>query len=139
MPAWPLMDRLMYLWEVVDGKKVQAVDEDLTQAVRDREAELWAWAWRTPQAAAWAREPWRWPTVAMWVRTFVTCESSEATAADKGSVHRFADQIGMTPDGLKLNGWAIAAPEIGPEAAQPTPAPARSSSRSKLKVVNGGD
>jgi hypothetical protein len=81
------------------------------QNLLDREAELWAWAWTTPQAAAWAREPWRWHTIAMWVRTAVICEGLEATAADKGSLHRFADQIGMTPAGLKENGWKIAEPE----------------------------
>ncbi len=80
--------------------------------VKDRELELWQWAWRTPQAAAWSRESWRWHSVAMWVRTSVLCESSEATAADKNSLHRFADQIGLTPAGLKENGWKIATDQI---------------------------
>lgn len=89
---------------------------------RDRELKLWAWAWRTPQAAAWIREPWRWPAVAMWVRTMVVCESLEATAADKNSLHRFADQIGMTPAGLKENGWKIATDEVSAKRSA-TPAP----------------
>lgn len=85
-----------------------------------REAELWAWAWRTPQAWAWSQpsESWRLMTIAMWVRTYVLCESNEATAADKGSLHRFADQIGMTPAGLKENGWAIAVDEVGEKRAE---------------------
>lgn len=49
--------------------------------------------WKTPQAAAWAREPWRHHAVAMWVRTAVACVGSEATAADKNSLHRFVYQI----------------------------------------------
>lgn len=73
----------------------------------NREVELWKWAWTTPQACAWATEQWRWPQVAMWVRTFVTCEGEGAQAADKNALHRFADQIGMTPAGLKENGWKI--------------------------------
>lgn len=73
----------------------------------EREQELWSWAWSTPQAAAWARESWRWQSVAMWVRVSALCESPEAQAADKGSLHRFADQIGLTPAGLKENGWEI--------------------------------
>ena len=57
-------------------------------------------------------------TIAMWVRTYVLCESSEATAADKGSLHRFADQIGLTPAGLRENGWAIAKDEVAAKAAR---------------------
>lgn len=78
----------------------------------DRESELWAWAWSTPQAAAWSVERWRWHSVAMWVRTAVICESEKATAADKNSLHRFADQIGLSPAGLAQNGWAISRDQV---------------------------
>ncbi|MHA7132550.1 hypothetical protein [Oerskovia turbata] len=108
------MRRLVHRWEFEDKRRFQVLDESATEIVADREAQLWEWAWRTPQAEAWSREPWRWLTVANWVRTQVIIEGDEATAADKGSVHRFADQIGMTPAGLKENGWAIAAAEIEP-------------------------
>ena len=79
-------------------------------------------------------------TVAMWVRTYVLCESSEATAADKGSLHRFADQIGLTPAGLKENGWAIAAADIEPAAErdEPRAVAAPRSARDRFAVVNGG-
>jgi len=106
---------------------------------RDRELELWAWAWSTPQAAAWSTEPWRWQTVAMWVRTMAVCESGDATAADKNSVHRFADQIGLTPAGLKENGWKIAADQLAEKRAERTAVPARPSARERLKALAGGD
>ena len=129
VPAWPLPNRAVYRWETEDKRRYQVLDEDATEAVRDRELEMWAWVWSTPQAWAWSQpsEAWRLHTVAMWVRTYVLCESSEATAADKGSLHRFADQIGMTPAGLKENGWAIAVDEIGERAAERDrrPRPAR--------------
>ena len=80
--------------------------------VAGRELAVWAEAWTTPQAAAWALEPWRWQTVAMWVRTFVICEGDDAKAADKGALHRFADQIGLTPAGLVENGWQVAPVEV---------------------------
>lgn len=103
-----------------------------------REGELWTQVWSYPQACAWALEPWRWNTVAMWVRTFVTCEGSEATAADKGSLHRFADQIGLTPAGLRENGWAVARDET---AAKRTPAEPETeqkpSARDRFTVVDG--
>ena len=115
VPDFPLMPRSVFRWETEDKRRFQVFDEEATEGVREREAELWAWAWSTPQACAWAKDPWRWQTVAMWVRTFVICEGSDATAADKGSVHRFADQIGLTPAGLKENGWKIAEPKLAEE------------------------
>lgn len=114
-PDFPLPPRLVMRWVQEGKERWQELDAVATAQVAEREAELWAWAWRTPQACAWAMpsESWRLHTIAMWVRTYVLCESSEATAADKGSLHRFADQIGMTPAGLKENGWAIARDEVG--------------------------
>lgn len=138
-PTWPLMRRMVHRWEFEDKRRYQVLDVDATEAVAEREAELWEWAWRTPQAAAWARESWRWLTVANWVRTQVIIEGDEATAADKGAIHRFADQIGMTPAGLKENGWAIAAAQIEPAAEASEPAPERKSSRDRLSVVSGGN
>jgi hypothetical protein len=120
VPEFPLSRRAVYRWEFEDKRKFQVLDSEATQDIADRESELWAWAWTTPQACAWSLESWRWPVVAMWVRTFVICESSEATAADKGALHRFADQIGMTPAGLKENGWKIADPVAESEPEQPT-------------------
>jgi hypothetical protein len=114
------------------GYDGEAPDFPLPQLL-DREAELWAWAWTTPQAAAWSAEPWRWHSVAMWVRTAVICEGLEATAADKGSLHRFADQIGMTPAGLKENGWKIAE---APKAA--APAPTEDEDDPRLRLVRDG-
>lgn len=78
-----------------------------------REVEFWAQVWTTPQACAWNLEPWRWPVVAMYVRTFVLAENAdEPNAALLGQIHRFGDQIGLTPAGLKENGWRIAEPEV---------------------------
>jgi hypothetical protein len=99
----------------------------------DREVELWAWAWTTPQASAWALEPWRWHSVAMWVRIAVICEGPMAQAADKSGLHRYADQIGLTPAGLKENGWSIAAAEITP--AEGPAEPVKKSSRGRMRVV----
>lgn len=85
----------------------------------DRELELWAAAWVTPQAAAWASEPWRWHSVAMWARIAALCEARDVSASLLAQVHRFADQIGLTPAGLKENGWTIAASPGEPVAASP--------------------
>lgn len=102
-----------------------------------REGELWAWAWRTPQAAAWAAEPWRQHSVALWVRTAAICESGEATAADKNSLHRFADQIGLTPAGLAFNGWKVTVDQLAEKRAEKAPAPSAPSARDRMKALRG--
>src|SRR5690606_7974612 len=120
VPDFPLMPRRVYRWEHEGKRRFQVLDEETTAIVADREAELWEWAWRTPQACAWSlpSESWRINTIAMWVRTFVICESAEATAADKGSLHRFADQIGLTTAGLAEMGWSVAQDELGEKRAE---------------------
>ncbi|WP_228941831.1 hypothetical protein [Nocardioides sp. Leaf374] len=113
MPAFPLPAVAVMRWESEGKRRYQVRDDEATQARHERELALWEQVWTYPQACAWSMEPWRWPTVAMYVRTFVVCEGSDATAADKGSLHRFADQIALTPAGMRENGWAIAAVEVG--------------------------
>ena len=134
-PDFPLMAFVVRRWEYEDKLRRQVRDDDETEVFATRERELWEQAWTYPQACAWSLEPWRWNTVAMWVRTQVVCESSEATAADKGAIHRFADQIGMTPAGLKENGWAIARDEVGAKAAEKSAEPAAKPQR-RLRAVD---
>ncbi|MEV6555883.1 hypothetical protein AB0M22_09215 [Nocardia sp. NPDC051756] len=139
-PEFPLSPRRVMRWEYGEkGARWQVVDEESTELVRDREAELWEWAWSTPQAVAWSKESWRWQAVAHWVRTSVICESDEAMASDRGSLHRFADQIGLTPAGLKENGWAIAADEVAAARAdRKANAPRSGAPERRLRPVAGG-
>lgn len=94
-----------------EGYAGEAPDFPLPGCTFD-EKSLWLWAWKQPQAAAWAKERWRWPNVALWVRTFIRCAGEDAKAADVNSLHRLADEVGMTTTGLRLNGWKIAADEV---------------------------
>lgn len=118
-----------------------AEDTDLSEPIHQRELELWSWLWRTPQACAWSMpsESWRLMTIALYVRTFVICEAADAKAADKASLHRFADQIGMTTAGLAEMGWKVAVDEVGARRAEHSTAePAKpKSSRDRMKVVSG--
>jgi hypothetical protein len=120
-----------------EGYKGEAPDFPLP-AASDRETELWAWAWSLPQAAAWAIQPWRWYSVGMWVRTAVLCESRKAQAADKNSLHRFADQIGLTPAGLKENGWKIAEDQTAAKRQQHDPEDEADDPRDRFTVVADG-
>lgn len=110
--VWPLADPRVYIEEMENGKPVKKYDADESALRKDAELELWEQVWTYPQAVAWQREPWRWNLVAMWVRTFLTASGPEAKAADKSALHRFGDQIGLTPAGLKENGWEIVRDEI---------------------------
>lgn len=112
-------------------------DFDLPDA-SDREREVWADLWATPQAAAWAAEPWRIRSVAMYCRWSVRSEG-DVPAAFLGQVHRLGDQIGLTPAGLRENGWAIAADEVTEKRTGRTPATeAKAGPARRLRAVNGG-
>lgn len=97
----------------------------------DRELAVWAEVWRSPQAVAWAGEPWRWPAVGMYVRVRVRSEDLDAGASLLAQLHRFADQVGMTPAGLRENGWTISQDVV---AAKTDVAPVKRERR--LRVVN---
>lgn len=137
VPEYPLPRVPVYdIW--FEGKeRHKELDLEATEHRFERELELWAWAWRTPQAAAWAKEPWRGDSVAMWVRTRAICESGDATAADKNSLHRFADQIGLTPAGLAYNGWKIAADQLAEKRSEKAPAASAPSARDRMKALRG--
>jgi len=82
--------------------------------VSPRELEIWAEAWRSPQACVWARQSWRWTVVAEYARMKAAVELAPiASAALIAHLHRYRDQLGLTPAGLRENGWAIAADEVG--------------------------
>jgi hypothetical protein len=136
-PAFPLPRVPVYDIWFEDKKRVKEFDEEATEHRYARELELWAWAWRTPQAAMWAVEPWRQHPVALWVRTAAICESGDATAADKNSLHRFADQIVLTPAGLAFNGWKVAADQLAEKRAEKAPAPSEPSARDRMKALRG--
>lgn len=116
----------------------------LTTKASTAERTVWNQVWRTPQAAAWATEPWRHPTVAMYVQTRVRFEAEGAAALGTIMV-RLADQIGMTPAGLRENGWEIEQAPGGadqdepaaPAAAKPraTRAAASKPLKARLQVV----
>lgn len=104
-PAFPMPKITRYTG---DGPSAR-----MTAAFRKRELEIWRESWKTPQACAWFRESWRWPVVAEFCRLKTVVEMSpDSNAALVAQLHRFRDQIGLTPAGLKENGWAIAPDQV---------------------------
>lgn len=114
VPRFPLPPMVRRNWESVDGRKFQVVDADATEVFRERELEVWADAWSTPQGCAWSLESWRWQTVAEFCRLKTVVElEPDANASLVSQLHRYRDQVGLTPAGLRENGWAIARDEVG--------------------------
>lgn len=101
----------------------------------EREGIVWAQLWRTPQADRWIRERWRWQAIAMYCRWSVRAEDPEASAATITASTRLADQIGMTPAGLKENGWLIVADD---SAAHPDQQAKQSAAKRSTSRTNGG-
>jgi hypothetical protein len=98
-----------------------------------REGEWWAWAWRTPQAAAWIKESWRWVHVANWCRAQTISEGEETTAAERTALLRLAEEIGLTTSGLARNGWVIAKDQVS-EKREESAAP-KANTRGRLSAV----
>lgn len=109
--------------------------------VSDREVTVWESLWRTPQACAWSMQSWRWLNVADLVRLQVRGEAHDAPVNIATVVRQLRADLGLTPAGLKENGWAIAADEVAAkrDAHAEAATPARKSSRDRLSVVNGGN
>jgi hypothetical protein len=133
VPVFPLPVAIRYEWVTEDKSRFRVADEALTGRYRERELAVWSESWRTPQAAAWARESWRWTVVAEYCRlkTIVEMEP-DANASLVAQLHRFRDQIGLTPAGLKENGWAVAADEVSERREEAASAPVR-----RLRAVSG--
>ena len=117
VPEFPLMQRSVLRWEYEDKRRFEVFDPEATEAFAEREAELWRWAWRTPQALVWVRPECSWmqQIVARWVRQAVLCEGPDSSAADHGQLHRYAEQVGLTAASLTRLGWKIV-PDAAPPA-----------------------
>lgn len=105
--------------------------------LRDREAQVWAEAWTTPQACAWSMQPWRWPVIGEYCRLKTVVEfAPAASAALVAQLHRYRDQLGLTPAGMRENGWAIAVDELAGKRAPAQPEEPADDVRSRLTVVS---
>lgn len=91
--------------------------QSVTDAFRKRELEIWRQVWKTPQAAAWSIDPWRWPTVAEFCRLKTAVElDPDSNAALYSRLREYRNEIGLGPDGLRMNGWAISRDQVTPRA-----------------------
>lgn len=145
IPDFPLDPIVLFNEHFEDGKKVREADEAASADFHSREGVVWCEAWRSPQGAAWAVESWRWPVIAEYCRLKVAVELDPgANAALVGQLHRYREQIGLTPAGLRLNGWQVARDEVGARRDDSAAEPEKSSGgrlsarERRLKAVGDG-
>jgi hypothetical protein len=111
-------------------------DEASTDRIAEREVELWKQLWRTPQAAAWHAEAWRQLSVAHYVRISVKVESGDGSASDIAQMRGLASDIGLSPQGMRFNGWAIdAADEVQKKRAQKQQSEPKAPPKRRLRAV----
>lgn len=104
-----------------------------------RERALWDEAWRAPQAAAWAAKVGWSRDVAQYVRHKVLAELG--SMEDAKEARQWSDRLGLNPSAMLRNRWRLAADQVAVQrTARPAAEvqPARTSSRDRLKAVNGG-
>ena len=111
-----------------------------TKAFRAREVAIWRNNWKMPQAAAWALEPWRWSTIGEFCRIKACVElDPDSNAALVSRLREYRNEIGLSPDGMKINGWAIAPNELAQQAEKKTKAPAKKAAPARrLRSVDAG-
>lgn len=142
-PSFPL-PRLILFKDVLDedGLSVRVVNEEATKSFHSRELKIWRESWSTPQALAWIGESWRWPALGEYCRLKTVVERSPgSSAALVGQLHRYREQLGLTPDGLSRNGWVIVADEVSEKrrtAEGSGGEQRRPSSRDRFEVIGNG-
>lgn len=112
---------------------------DYLPVATERQRDIWAKLWTTPQACAWSLEPWRWPVIADLAKYLARADDPEAPIGIATAVRQLRDDVGLSKAGLVANGWAIAVDETAPKRAAKNAADT-SSARDRIKVVpaNGG-
>lgn len=107
-------------------------DEGLSEIWQEREGELWADLWETPQAVAWERLRWT-RTVARYVRFEVRAETGDLKAGAEARL--LEDRLGLSPQAMLRLRWEVAPDEVA-EQRQERTTRSRKSARQRLKVVD---
>ena len=105
-----------------------------------RVLKLWEDVWRSPQGAAWINEPYRWHAIAEYCMLMRDIELDPTRASLIGQVHRYRDQLGLTPAGLRENGWLVGHVEESPGRSREAKKSKVTGSRARyLKAVGSGE
>lgn len=102
-----------------------------TLGTYDRERELWAAIWRTPQAEAWHRNGWA-RDVALYVRFFCIGETGRLDEAKEARM--WSDRLGLNPAAMLKNRWRVAVDEVAEKRTEKTAE--KTKTRRRLKVAD---
>lgn len=98
-----------------EGFQGEAPDlKDFLPRPTARERAIWDELWRTPQAAAWARESWRWPVVADLTKYLRRADAKDSPVGLATAIRQLRDDLGLSTAGLKQHGWSITTDELEP-------------------------
>lgn len=130
-PTWPLA-----------ALSFDAESDDAALAavtLQERELEIWATVWATPQAVVWERLGWL-LEVALYVRLIASAERSADTKS-LAEARMWSDRLGLNPAAMLRNRWKIADDELAQRrGSAPGTRPKRSGSSVRdraLRAVNG--
>ncbi|MFE6223319.1 hypothetical protein [Streptomyces sp. NPDC057854] len=120
-----------------EGRQGSAPSWPLTEPT-DREYDLWADLWETPQAVAW-EELGQALEVALFVRTLAEAERPDARVDIKKMIRGYLDSLGLSVAGMLRHRWRVAPGAEASEGATAPEAPVRRrpSARDRFKVVLG--
>ena len=73
---------------------------------------IWSQLWKTPQAAWWSQDSWKWSTVARLTHLRWRCESVDTPAALFNEVIKLETELALNEPGLRYHGLTIARDEV---------------------------
>lgn len=109
--------------------------------ITEREREIWTQLWKLPQAVAWSMPENQWMKllVAQYARVMAYLEDSPGNASLYSNLHRFGDQIGLTPAGLAALGWSIGDDNTADTETHSKPSMSAGGAKSRMRIINGGE
>jgi len=111
-PKFPLEKISVYDIYWVDKKRVKEFDVSGTEALHEREMDLWCALWKKPQAFMWAKLGLEYE-VAAYVRAFIESTSAESNSGLKTAALRMAAEIGLSLPGMHSLRWKFSEDELG--------------------------
>lgn len=120
------------------GGYVGAIPEWPFAGSKERELEVWAQIWRTPQAAAWITLGWTFD-IALYVRWQVAASDNDDASLNEAlkagnEARQWSDRLGLNPTAMLKNRWRVRVDEVTEKRSEKTAA--KTTARRRLKVAD---